>query len=399
MKLEKRKDEDMDLSKSKFGNSRYTFWGESIPGEDIYSRLSIIYDQYGDKFLTKKIRYYFDEWDADTGIDQQIHEHYHWMILNPPVSDMIIWPKDLIIMGPETTLCTTATVVNNYQVYATDAERDSSNYGLVFADRDYHSLKSLKKVIQELKRRPLTSNALSYCNPDIIKIVYGIILCIAELNDSGYYFYDFSFDRFLVDSRNNVYLDFSNLIFHESELKKLQRGWIHLEEPREFPLDFVEPWLFRQDQEIQEKVVYVNEQSMQQVKAPVADEITQNFGLCAMVFYLLYGIYAYDGKLHEKTDTDTPEGYYDFMRSQIENPIFIFDPEDTRNSLGVLDYDIYYQELWNKSPQQLKDVFINILRRENAERTNQNIETLKPRELLKLLTDINLNNYRDRDKQ
>ena len=348
------------------GNAVYRYLGENIVNEANNRACPIIYDESdGSRFFVKRLRYYYNK---ITSMDLQIHNHYLYILKNPPHSRFIIWPKDLVEMNQETRENATDYLVNNHQIFDNDETHDPSDYGLTFKCEDYEGLTKVSNIIAGFKKSRVESEGINYTNKRLMRIVYGMISRIKELNDAGYIFYDYDFSRFYVDWKDNVYLDFSNLIYHIDEQDKIRTGEIHLEEPREIPLDFMEPWMYLQDKNIQSKEKKHNQNTLQREEAPFADNQTQNYCLASMIFYLMIGKHAYDGNLVQAISDDSRESHYDLTVDRIQKPIFIFNPTDDSNSIGTMEAEEIYVERWNSLSEEIRDIFFRTLRRVNAER-------------------------------
>lgn len=366
------------------GQVFYQYYGEDIEYDSV-RRSPILYDELsGERVYVKRLRYYYDDVSAK---DLEIHQHYIKLIKNPPNSSWILWPKDLIEMNEETEINATDFLVHNYRIYDTDVDRDPSKYGLVFSGYGFDRMHNLSDIISEMRKRRAEDKGLSYHNPRVINLIRGILFRLKELNDAGYIYYDLDFSRFFVDEKDNVYLDFSNLLFHASEEIDIKNGRIHLEEPREVSLDFIEPWVYKQDAEIQSKNVFQAFTTNQSEDAPHADMHSQNYGICAMIFYLMIGRYAYEGDLMHVISDDSLEAHFNITQERVMSPIFIFDPLDSSNSIGTLASEEIYIERWKELPKEVQTVFVKTLCRKNAEREieKENIYAINPTHWIDLI--------------
>lgn len=385
MKRERKENNQMsDYSYSLLhGNIRYKYMGESIPGWLNRELTPIVAcESDGSEFIVRRLRYYYDSYSE---CDKEIHEHYMQLIKRPPQSNYIIWPSDIIEMNSEVTQRCNNFLVHNYQIYDTDSKRDGSKYGLVFVKNRYEGLKSLSGIIKEIKEIKDDENGLCYKNKFVIQILKQILERVSDLNREGYIYYDIDFDRFLVDSRGTVYLDFSNLLYYKNEERLLIENRKHLEEPGEFSLDFSEPWLYQQLWEIQKNEVYKSNESKQKKNFPLGDIYSQNYALASLIFYLLYGKHAYDGKLMTLIADDNPMAHYDIAHERIQRPIFIFDENDKSNSIGVRQADTVFINRWENSPLEVRDYLKKCLCQENATRSTNSVFSLSAEKWLEII--------------
>ena len=177
-----------------------------------------------------------------------------------------------------------------------------------------------------------------------------IARALESLNRSGYLYADIHLSRIYFSDVGSVYLDFSNLIFSFQDSVGRAADTVCRVEQGEYPLEFADPALVRG-------------------LAPHVDLHSQNYSLCALFFYLFLGRYPYDGRLLTGYVDDTSQQHYVKFRDYHRMPVFIFDPEDTKNSLGAFWEEQQVIELWEELPGKLQEMFIRTLRQENAERT------------------------------
>lgn len=347
------------------GQSLYSYKNEYILCESENKKFPIVYDVlYNDNFLIKRLR---STKNIMSQRDIQTNLHYIRLIKNPPKSNYIIWPVDIIELNSELKLQKKSTLVHHYQIYNDLPDEELSDYALVFLLDSYKNLKSLKIIIEEFKAQRSEKSGLCYKNGRLLHIVWGIISRFSELAEAGYIYYDIDFSRFYLDSEDNVYLDFSNLLYHKNEEYGIRTSQIYLEKPIEFSFDFLEPWLYWINIKRNQEEKYRADYSVF-VDHKYADSQSQNYAICAMLFYLFYGRYAYEGKLMSGRNDSGPKEHYSITLERLNTPIFIFDPNDKSNELGLFAADSIFIDRWNASPKELKTIFEKTLTQKNAER-------------------------------
>ena len=313
----------------------------------------------GEKFFAKRLRYFDDDMNFK---DITIHKHYIKLVKNPPKSPFIIWPYDIIeyndrllnyyksINGTRIPLY----LVQHQNIYSSDIDNDPSGFGLLFSVEDVQGLKGLYNTIMEYKQE----SKLDYNNEYIRHIIVQLVQRISEFAEAGYIFYDFDFSRFMVDSRGNLYINFSNHLFHQSEYEKLLAGSQYLEEPQELALDFIEPAFGHYNNSI----TYADKtRPGKEIRVP--DYRTMEYGLDAMIFYLMFGQYAYEGGQYEiRSELVDLSVRLEMCMDHIRIPKFIFDPKDRINAISnITEEDEKLQDLWDKCPENIKTHFIDVL--------------------------------------
>ena len=339
------------------GGSMYLFNGDHLENptwgfneERSYS--PIIYEATtGEPFFVKRLRYYEDKMNNQ---DVYIHKHYIKAVKNPPSSPYIVWPHDLVELNENTERLTSLFLVQSQNLEETDINRDPSKFALLFSTNDIEGMNGLSSYIMLLKRR----RQLNYNNPDVRHIIMQIVERLEEFKKSDYVFYDFDFSRFMMDNRFNLYVNFSNLIYHRTEFPELADGRGYLEEPTEIPLDFMEPAFASYNNHIE----YANNAG-KVVQIPIADDRTVKYNTAAMFFYLMFGRYAYEGGIYNVRDEySSIETRRDMAMSHIRIPVFIFDRFDNSNAVGdITEEELRLHTLWENCPQDIKDYFEYIL--------------------------------------
>lgn len=297
-------------------------------------------------------------------------ETHRIRIQNPPDRSLILWPSDMILLAEDSPAQTDFRAANVYDELRLPPPEGSADYGLLFPYRDYPPAEPLDYLLSRVER----SGGHGWQNAHVRSIAMHLAETLQGLNQSRYYFFDFTPSRMLVDENEGVFLDYSPLVIPRWELSSgnaaLREENLTLR-PSMYPLEFAEPAL----------VEGVCRQ---------ADERMQNYSLAAFLFWLFFGAYAYDGRLLEHyPDRDAMEHYTKF-RQYHKKPVFVFDPDDLSNRLGAADLesDQGAIQLWEAAPQRLKDTFLSVLREDNATRSSPTDRCLKPGQWLQLFASL-----------
>lgn len=268
-------------------------------------------------------------------------KRYSRYILSPPQRQVIAWPADLVALSPEQRRLCGLSLARDYKDAPPPDENGEQQMALLFPYQKYPGW------INGLQALPQHPDAINWDNPAVRRMAVKIVRALALLNQTGYYYADFRLSRFFIsENASAAFLDFSPLLYPigGSHLQKEDRP-----SRAEYPLEFGDPAV-----------------AQGILKKP--DRRSQDYSLCAMLFYLFTGRHAYDGRLLSGyVDYDAGSHYIKFRDSQ-RMPIFIFDPADPRNHLGALSEDRQTTALWERLPVQMRERFLAALKQENAER-------------------------------
>ena len=200
-------------------------------------------------------------------------------ILNPPDRSRILWPSDMIRLEEDSPAQTDMRAANVYDELQAAPPAESTDYGLLFPYLDYPPADPLDYVLSRVER----SGGHGWQNAHVRSIAMSLAQTMQALNRSRYYYFDLTPGRVLVDGDDGVLFDYSPLAIPVWELGSanaaLREENLTLR-PSEYPMEFAEPALV---QGVQKQ----------------ADARMQNYSLAAFLFWLLFGAYAYDGRLME----------------------------------------------------------------------------------------------------
>ena len=268
-------------------------------------------------------------------------DRFRSRILVPPGSEHILWPSDMVHLEEGQREACSLFVTQGYSP-APDAEREGTDALLLPYGGYPRMVDGMRKLSQV--------ESPSWKVREIQRMAVEIARALESLNRGGYLYGDIHLSRIYFSDVETVYLDFSNLVFSLRDSVGREADRVCRVEQGEYPLEFADPALVRG-------------------LTPHVDLHSQNYSLCALFFYLFLGRYPYDGRLLTGYVDDTPQRHYVKFRDYHKMPVFIFDPEDTKNGLGAFWEEQQVIELWEELPRELREMFIRTLRQENAERT------------------------------
>lgn len=274
-------------------------------------------------------------------LPESVRDRFRARVLTPPRNEHVRWPSDMVHLEEAQRETCSLFVAQEYSP-APAAEQEGVD-ALLFPYGGY------PKMVDGLRRLSQVE-APSWKVQEIRSMAVEIARALESLNRSGYLYADIHLSRIYFSDVGTVYLDFSNLIFSLQDSVGRRADMVCRVEQGEYPLEFADPALVRG-------------------LTPHVDLHSQNYSLCALFFYLFLGRYPYDGRLLTGYMDDTLQRHYVKFRDYHKMPVFIFDPEDTENSLGAFWEEQQVIELWEELPGKLREMFIRTLRRENAERT------------------------------
>ena len=268
-------------------------------------------------------------------------DRFRTRVLLPPRNEHILWPSDMVHLEEEQREGCSLFVAQSYT--PAPAEQEGTE-ALLFPYGGY------PRMVDGLRRLSQIESP-SWKVREIRRMAAEIARALESLNRSGYLYADIHLSRIYFSDDDAVFLDFSNLVFPLRDSVGRGADTACRVEQGAYPLEFADPALVRG-------------------LTPHVDLHSQNYSLCALFFYLFLGRYPYDGRLLTGYKDDTPQGHYVKFRDYHKMPVFIFDPEDTQNSLGAFWEEQQVIELWEELPGELREMFVRTLRRGNAERTD-----------------------------
>lgn len=293
--------------------------------------------------------------------DREILDGYIHNVQLPVDNKVILWPNDLIDLPEEQQENCKIFVENEYSADVTPFDKRDGSLGMLFPYDGYQKMISAE-------RKWTTVMEKNWKNNEVQKMAVEIVKAMQKINETGYIYADIHLSRFYFSSNNTVYLDFSNLIYPISDSVGEQAEKKCAPAQGEYPIEFAEP-------------AYVKgiQKSM--------DLDSQNYSLCALLFYLFFDRYAYDGADMAGYVDVTLQNHYVKFRDYHKMSVFIFDPDAERNKIGIFDEEMKTIELWEECPHRLKELFISTLKESNANRIEK-VNNPTPEQWLKCFDEL-----------
>ena len=280
-------------------------------------------------------------------------------IMQPPCREHILWPSDMIwFQNREQASACGLFVSRQYREDPTPVEERNGMMALLFRANGFAAMENASVRLSRIRE-------CSWKNPEVRKIVVNILRAVDSINQSGYVYEDIHLSRIFFTGQDEVIFDFSNLVYAFSDLDSEQVCTVL---DGMFPLEFADPYIAGG-------------------KSRVMDYRAQNYSLCALLFYLFFGQYPYNGRLLEEMTDDDLQHHYAKFRRYHQMPVFLFDPEDASNRPGIFEADNAVQTNWESCPEVLRNVFTAVFREKSARREDDEASSMPPsaREWLSLL--------------
>ena len=266
---------------------------------------------------------------------------YRSQILKPPSDTDILWPCDLVLLHADEEGFSVP-VNNQYTDAPVETDLGGGGRALLFP---YGAYPQLTRADQADGARIDST----WKDAAARTLAIETVRAFHNLNLHGYSYFDVSLSRIFATERGSVFLDYSNLVYSMGTLADEGTARLYSPVPGGYPVEFMEP-------------AYV-QRSIDHV-----DFEMQNYMLSAYLFYVLFGNYAYDGRLLIGETDDSLIQHYDKFRQYHKMPVFIFDENDSRNALGLFAEDEAIISLWEESPEPIRELFALTLAEGNAMR-------------------------------
>lgn len=220
---------------------------------------------------------------------------------------------------------------------------EKGELGLVFRKRAFPKMEPLKNLFY-------TPMLLSWKRPEIKTIAKNLLRAFDDIHSGGYAFHSFDLERmFFVRETNEILFDFTlALARHNDKL-----GFVSTVDAESVAIEFLPPWL---DIDSREKLA-------------LADDY---YSIAAMLFRLFIGRMPYQGRLMDGhgdlmdalRDKD-PADHLRMVLRHRENPIFIFDPDNSLNHLSEYTNEERLVALWEELPERIRNMFIDVFSEKN----------------------------------
>lgn len=305
--------------------------------------------------------YFAKRMNPGTGMERRLESQ----ILTPPDRRYVLWPSDMVYLSPEHVSQFTVQVAQQYTDTPVELDYASGAWALLFPYDDYTAL-----VSADDKRKRI--HGKNWQNPEIRSMAYQILVAMDSINRAGYVYDDIHLSRIFFRKDGSAYLNYSNLIYSIKETQAWNADRLCQPAYGWFPLEFAEPayvhYMRRR----------MNDQSHDwKGQQESIDYNSQNYSLCALLFYLFYGRYCYkgallDGNLDDMDGNLFSQQHYSLFDVYHKMPRFIFNlAEDNPNRLGDFEEELEVIELWESSPEELKELFMGTLMEVNALRKQE----------------------------
>ena len=303
-----------------------------------------------------------------TDVPQKYRLAYFHRVLEAPRMNGILWPVDIVTLPEPVLQKCTLFVDRQYvpferpRIPSHTSDKPLNSCALAFPLPPFPSM-SAPQLLRALEQEPFSLRPAplvdirGWKNPNIRLFAVHLTRVLMLLNENGYLYNEFDLARIRMHRDFSIYgicppekaalfLDYSN--FSCSFGGRLSGDDAFLNKPRgNYPLTFG-------DCAVLNRII------------KKLDIQSQNYSLCAFLFWLFFRRHPYDGALVSGYPDDSPWNHEIKFRACHRAPVFIFDPDDTSNRIGAFDDDQETLTLWNASPQELREPFIRTLSEANA---------------------------------
>lgn len=256
---------------------------------------------------------------AVNGISQTLVENkWRYFVERPVDIKNITWPVDIVKL-------------------------QEKQMGLVFRKRAFPKMEPLKKILYN-------SNLLDWSRPEIKKLISNLLKVFDEIHTGGYAYHAFDMEHMYYNEETyEVLVEFSlGMSIHNNDTTNVSDVGLEA-----VAIEFVPPWVKL------DKRNYLS----------LSDDY---YSIAALLFRLMIGRMPYQGRLMDGhgdmmdllRDID-PDAHIQMFKHYHDNPIFIFDPEDDINNVGVVTSVEKFKDRWEDLPQEIRAMFIKTFSKEN----------------------------------
>lgn len=322
-----------------FGNGVYRLTGTVVRdpfGVDQETQAPVLENIFsGEMFFYRRI--YLD--------NPALLPYYERRIMSCPDRTTIFWPSDLLRVPAYHSRDCNLFVDNQYTARKLPPQERQGDLGVLFPCFALHRAINTVQIIRELRNE----RKLDWKNDSVRTLVIKFARAFDRLNRNGLIYNDVHFSRLYLVDEKEIYFDYSNLAFSREDLKLSETIPDWLKTDSNYPIEFADP-------------------AVVQGIAAAPDFRSQNYSMCAMFFYMLFGQFPYDGRLLDGYIDNSNNTHYVKFRDYHKMPVFIFDPSDPSNELGAFDEEAEIIALWEEADPKLKALFISVLSEDNATR-------------------------------
>lgn len=262
-----------------------------------------------------------------------VNEKWRYFVENPVDINNVLWPIDIV-------------------------DLPDGIIGLVFRKRALPKLEPLKNLLYN-------SFLLSWKKDDIKKITANLLLTFSDMHENGYAYHSFDAERIYFNRGNGrVFFDFSIGMERHFD-NKVAESKVDF---NSVSIEFLPPWCSFEDRAL-------------------LSLVDDYYSVSALIFRLLIGRMPYQGRIMDgqgdmmdlMRDVD-PAEHYRMFEHYHANPIFVFDPNDKRNSIGLYTHEERNVELWEELPEEIKRMFIETFSSDNIAAPKSEKKLYKPSE-------------------
>ena len=280
-------------------------------------------------------------------------------ILHAPAADAVLWPVDMVSLSTEQKKECTFSLNRPCYVPGDNFFPDTGPYAALFPLPTLPDWTDGEEMLRSL-------GPVSWKNKKVVDFAIQITDALNRLNQSGYYYHDFQLSRLLFSDLYGFRFDYSDLAYTEEELHFWKGPLLQIPEGRYYSMEFGDP--------------AVSHPAVSPGRIFAPDQQSQNFSLCAMLFYLFFGRHPYDGQLVCGYADDNDWERYLKFRAWQRMPVFLFEPlqPGRKDSLCLFEEDKCLARLWRETPVPLRRLFTKTLCFDNAQRSRNTFGDQNP---------------------
>lgn len=254
-------------------------------------------------------------------------------IIKKPACKDFFWPIDIVVQS----------------------ENEDADIYLVFPCVYVPEVVSLKNYLLKENSSGLENNG--------IKVIINNLLSAFDVFENHRYLYNKWTDEFLFLNLKNYsqiisFSEFTNINV-ESTIKNTLRS------KEMFYSEYSDPYSIINDTDY--------------------DFYSEMYALSTVLFKLLIGRLPYEGAKMDGIPRDNDGELLHWLDVYIKTPIFIFDNDDSRNTIGDFEHEKIFMKRWNSLPKKVKEMFQNVFSESNVMRKNEQIFYYKPSEWIDAL--------------
>lgn len=105
------------------------------------------------------------------------------------------------------------------------------------------------------------------------------------------------------------------------------------------------------------------------------DKASEYFAFVSVLFKIMIGLYPFEGPyVSEFAYSTNSEANIEWINRYLQNPVFVFDPVDTSNSVSIYNKNIIHCQRWNEISEDMREMFISTFKNENVLRSKLPLE-------------------------